>query len=148
MDPVIDYDELISNLSGAFQYRYNTVSIKRVRMVGIVFARPNSPLAKSEIIPQIADWHFRSGNHIDFFFAGYTTSRTSSRIHFPFQFRAVRTGCITLRCLTSFDNSSNQKPIGNTVELATSCLQMHDSMNQRSKQQSTLSQQLFVNWIL
>lgn len=41
-------------------------------MVGIVFARPNSPLARSEIIPQLNDWHFRSGDHIDFYFAGYT----------------------------------------------------------------------------
>ena len=41
-------------------------------MVGLVFARPASRLAKSEIIPQIDDWHYRSGKHIDFFFAGYT----------------------------------------------------------------------------
>ncbi|MCK0506072.1 hypothetical protein [Aromatoleum anaerobium] len=41
-------------------------------MVGIIFARPNSPLAKSEIIPQLNDWHIRSGDHIDFYFVGYT----------------------------------------------------------------------------
>jgi hypothetical protein len=72
MDPVIDCEELVATLTSAFKYRYDDASEKRVRMVGLVFARPNSPLAKSEIIPQLADWHHRSGNHIDFFFAGYT----------------------------------------------------------------------------
>ena len=41
-------------------------------MVGLAFARPNSALAKAEIIPQLEDWHHRSGKHIDFYFAGYT----------------------------------------------------------------------------
>ena len=45
--------------------------VSPVRLVGIVFARPSSPLAKSEIIPALADWHHRSGDHIDFFFPGY-----------------------------------------------------------------------------
>lgn len=72
MDPVIDCQELIATLSSAFKYRYEDTQGRRFRIVGLVFARPNSPLAKSEIIPQIADWHHRSGNHIDFFFAGYT----------------------------------------------------------------------------
>jgi hypothetical protein len=72
MQPAIDYEELISNLTERFKYRYEGDPSSRVRMVGIVFARPNSPLAKSEIIPQLNDWHFRSGEHIDFYFVGYT----------------------------------------------------------------------------
>lgn len=72
MDPVIDYEELIARLTSAFSYRYETLTSDAVRMVGIIFARPTSPLAKAEIMPQIADWHYRSGKHIDFFFAGYT----------------------------------------------------------------------------
>jgi hypothetical protein len=72
MDPVIDYEELVSRLTNAFKNRYDVVGHDDVRMVGIVFASPNSPLAGSEIIPRIADWHHRSGDHIDFFFAGYT----------------------------------------------------------------------------
>lgn len=71
------YNQLIDQLTSRF-YDYEKPS-SLVRMVGIVFASPNSPLAKSEIIPQIADWHYRSGNHIDFFFAGY--SPTSSKLY-------------------------------------------------------------------
>jgi hypothetical protein len=72
MQPAVDYEELISFLTERFRYRYDGDPSSRTRMVGIVFARPNSPLAKSEIIPQINDWHFRSGDHIDFYFVGYT----------------------------------------------------------------------------
>ncbi len=74
MQPAVDYEELISRLTERFRYRYDDDSLSRTRMVGIVFARPNSPLAKSEIIPQLNDWHFRSGDHIDFYFIGYTYS--------------------------------------------------------------------------
>ncbi len=71
MQPALSYDELISGISYRFQSSDGEPA-NQVRMVGIVFARPNSPLAKAEIIPQLNDWHFRSGQHIDFFFAGYT----------------------------------------------------------------------------
>lgn len=40
-------------------------------MVGILFARPDSPLAKSDIIPSMPFFHDLSDNHIDFFCAGY-----------------------------------------------------------------------------
>lgn len=40
-------------------------------MVGLCFARPASELANSEILPQIPDWHYRSGSHIDFYFPGF-----------------------------------------------------------------------------
>ena len=42
-------------------------------MVGFVFACPESALAKSEIIPQLAYWNCRSGEHIDFLFLGYNS---------------------------------------------------------------------------
>lgn len=71
MQPAVDYEELTSRLTERFRYRYDGDPSSRTRMVGIVFARPNSPLAKSEIIPQLNDWHFRSGDHIDFYFTGY-----------------------------------------------------------------------------
>ena len=71
MQPAIDLEDLIYSLTERFKYGYEG-SPSRARMVGIVFARPNSPLAKAEIIPQLNDWHYRSGDHIDFYFAGYT----------------------------------------------------------------------------
>lgn len=70
MSPALTYDELIDGLSQRFKYK--DAPDRHVRMSGIVFARPNSPFAKAEIIPQIPDWHYRSGEHIDFFYGGYT----------------------------------------------------------------------------
>jgi hypothetical protein len=72
VQPALDYKDLTRSLNDRFGHRYEGDPSVRTRMVGIVFARPNSPLSRSEIIPQLNDWHFRSGDHIDFYFAGYT----------------------------------------------------------------------------
>jgi hypothetical protein len=72
MQPAIDFKDLIDSLTDRFKFGTS----KRVRMVGLVFATPNSPLSKAEIIPQLNDWHYRSGDHIDFYFAGYTYPRS------------------------------------------------------------------------
>jgi hypothetical protein len=44
---------------------------KKVRMVGLLFARPDVPLAQVEVVPNLDYFHYRSGKHIDFFCAGY-----------------------------------------------------------------------------
>jgi hypothetical protein len=41
------------------------------RMVGLLFAPVGQPIAKAEIIPRLKDFHYRSGNHINFYCAGY-----------------------------------------------------------------------------
>ena len=71
MQPAIDYAELVQRVTERFKYRYDDDPSLHSRMIGVVFARPNSPIAKTEIIPQLNDWHYRSGDHIDFFFVGY-----------------------------------------------------------------------------
>jgi hypothetical protein len=40
-------------------------------MIGILFARPGSPLADKEIIPNLAYFHHRSRKHFNFWCAGY-----------------------------------------------------------------------------
>lgn len=69
MVPVSLYKEMISKLTDQFSDKNDP---DRVRMVGIVFARPNSPFAKNEIIPQLNDWHCRSAGYITFYFVGYS----------------------------------------------------------------------------
>lgn len=69
MVPVSLYKEIISMLTEQFLDKNDP---DRIRMVGIVFARPNSPFAKSEIIPQLNDWHCRSAGYITFYFVGYS----------------------------------------------------------------------------
>ena len=44
---------------------------KKVRMVGLLFARSDVPLAEVEVVPNLDYFHYRSGKHIDFFCAGY-----------------------------------------------------------------------------
>lgn len=77
MDPVNDFDSLMFCLKMRFQYDY-AGNRRRVRMLGLCFARPTSPLAKNEIFPQVPDWHCRSGSHIDFYFAGFTDVQKGS----------------------------------------------------------------------
>jgi hypothetical protein len=71
MDPVYDYESLMFRLKMRFRYEYAN-DRRRVRMLGLCFARPTSALAKNDIYPQVPDWHYRSGSHIDFYFAGFT----------------------------------------------------------------------------
>jgi hypothetical protein len=79
VDPVYDYDSLLFQLQIRFQYDY-AEDRRRVRMLGLCFARPTSPLAKNEIFPQVPDWHHRSGSHIDFYFAGFTADPDSEAL--------------------------------------------------------------------
>lgn len=70
MDPAYDYPTLLQRLRS--RLRYHILPAGRSSMlIGLCFARPTSPLAKSEILPQIPDWHHRSGNSADFYFAGF-----------------------------------------------------------------------------
>ena len=65
------YQDLIDTLSKAFLARYPDGTSGRLRMIGILFARPDSQLAKSSILPHLDYFHHRSGNNFDFFCAGY-----------------------------------------------------------------------------
>jgi hypothetical protein len=66
----VTYDEIISQLESGFQSRYPPTE-SSVRMVGLLFARPESPLSREEISPQLSYFHHRAGRNIDFFCAGY-----------------------------------------------------------------------------
>ncbi len=69
MIPAWDYEQVCRQLADAFRYRYPAGN---VRMVGLLFAPPQARLAHDEIVPSLDYFHHRSGNHIDFFCAGYS----------------------------------------------------------------------------
>jgi hypothetical protein len=71
MVPAWDYSQVLSDLKRAFEYRYRKDQFGGVRMVGLLFAPPETRLAREEIIPGLPYFHYRSGDHIDFFCAGY-----------------------------------------------------------------------------
>jgi len=47
--------------------------LDRFRMVVLLFARPELPLSKEEIIPSLPYYHVRSGRAVNFYCAGYKT---------------------------------------------------------------------------
>lgn len=47
----------------------------RVKLVGILFGRPAQPEVKGDILPDLLYFHERSGENVDFFFAGYSSDR-------------------------------------------------------------------------
>jgi hypothetical protein len=69
--PTDSYDDLVEALTDAFETRYATGHDGRRRLVGILFARPESSFAKSDINQHLDYFHHRSGNHFDMFCAGY-----------------------------------------------------------------------------
>ena len=67
MNPTKSYTQLLAHLKTKF-----SVNPKRnVRLLGLVFCRPDNKLAREEILPSLAYYHNRSGKYIDFYFAGF-----------------------------------------------------------------------------
>jgi hypothetical protein len=67
-----DYVQVCRQLDHAFRYRYPDGEAGSIRMVGLLFAPAEVRLARDEIVPSLDHFHHRSGNHIDFFCAGYS----------------------------------------------------------------------------
>lgn len=72
MVPAWDYRQVCRQLGQAFRYRYPDKEDGNIRMVGLLFAPAEVRLAKDQIVPSLDYFHHRSGNHIDFFCAGYS----------------------------------------------------------------------------
>ncbi len=65
---------LMTSLNMDAPTRYRTVRVEESRnskLIGILFAHPNSPLAKYEIVDHLNQFHYRSGEAVDFFCVGY-----------------------------------------------------------------------------
>jgi hypothetical protein len=66
MIPAISYRQVCNNLASYFH------AGRRVRLVGLVFCRPQARLAREEIIPSLPYFHCRSGEHCNFYFGVIT----------------------------------------------------------------------------
>jgi len=72
-EPVMEFG-LMTAFEPNRPIRYQTVRVKETRntkLVGILICHPKTPLAKAEIVDQLAHFHERSGEAVDFFCAGY-----------------------------------------------------------------------------
>ena len=63
------YEELQEILADAFRQRYKRSD---ANLVGLLFARPEAPFARDNVVPHIDYWHWRSDNWTDFFCPGYS----------------------------------------------------------------------------
>ncbi len=55
----------------AFQRPFQQGKFPETRLVALLFAPPNTKIAKDDLIPRWDDFHHRSGDDVDFFCAGY-----------------------------------------------------------------------------
>jgi hypothetical protein len=68
--PVSTYEAVLSDLRVSFQNKLAD-SEDAVKLIGLLFARPASALAKEEILPHLSYLHQRSKDHVFFYCAGY-----------------------------------------------------------------------------
>jgi len=68
---VLSYEEMLDIQTSRFFIPDEKGRKSLVRMIGILFVRPESNLGAKEIVPNLDYFHVRSGKHIDFFCAGY-----------------------------------------------------------------------------
>lgn len=47
------------------------IDYDKVNLVGLLFANPEFPFVKNELLPGLPYFHYRSGKNIDFYWAGY-----------------------------------------------------------------------------
>jgi hypothetical protein len=56
----------------------------RVKLIGILFCRPQLKVAKDDILPHLRYYHLRAGRYVDFFFAGFDGDTLYN--HSPFSY--------------------------------------------------------------
>jgi hypothetical protein len=70
MEPAKSYLDLLARLKAKF----SSTPMHNVRLLGLVFCRPDNKLAREEILPSLGYYHHRSAKNIDFYFAGFGTT--------------------------------------------------------------------------
>lgn len=70
MEPIKSLEDILR--ISDWDFKQECVEERKVKLIGIIFCRPQLPLAQEDIIPNISYYHVRSGRYIDFFFAGFT----------------------------------------------------------------------------
>jgi len=71
MIPTFAFDDLVDQVAAGFERAHGEGGSGHSRLVGLAFTRPESPFVKAELLPHLGYWHYRSGDHVDFHFAGY-----------------------------------------------------------------------------
>ena len=67
--PWTDYDRLLDHLGQ--RWGQSDAAEPSRRLLGLLFARPASKLARDEILPHLGWWHERTASFFDLFLAGY-----------------------------------------------------------------------------
>jgi hypothetical protein len=72
MNTAKSYIQLLADLKAKFSANPK----RNVRLLGLIFCRPDNKLAREEILPSLAYYHDRSRKNIDFYFAGFDKGTT------------------------------------------------------------------------
>ncbi|HEY6352229.1 MAG TPA: hypothetical protein VI636_22760 [Candidatus Angelobacter sp.] len=74
LGPMDEWEKFIERLAEDLheQIARHKLASDAVRMIGLLFARPQSALAKAEILPNMGYFHVRSAEFISIFCAGYS----------------------------------------------------------------------------
>lgn len=79
MIPTSAFEDLVDQVAAGFERTHGERGSGHSRLAGLVFARPESPFVKAELLPHLGYWHYRSGDHVDFHFAGYHSGPARAR---------------------------------------------------------------------
>lgn len=76
MIPAYTYSDILQQLNNDLEDAQD-----KVQLVGLIFSRPPSEIAKDHIIPSLRYFHIRSGQNVSFFFAGFRPDDTVRNVH-------------------------------------------------------------------
>jgi hypothetical protein len=65
----------LEKICASEEIRFRRTPTKKVRLIAILFCRPESSLMQSDVIPSLPYFHCRSGSNTAFYFAGFEDSQ-------------------------------------------------------------------------
>ena len=86
-EPITNFSSTPSNISlGSVSTQMPTPSAFTAgkKIICFLFCQPYHSLSKNEILPNIAYYHFRSANHVNFYFSGYTNNGEIGNLDYQF----------------------------------------------------------------
>jgi hypothetical protein len=98
----IDYDNIIDKLSSILSPE------DPIRPVAIIFGRPHNKVIKEDILPNLSEYHLRSGEFLEIFCVGFLEAEGEFRSVDPFDAHAF------LRATDSFEDKTKWRYSGET----------------------------------
>ena len=123
MLPAPSYQDVLASLRS---YMAPASTDRNMHLVGIMFCQPYSRFAKEAVLPGLRYFHYRSGEHVNFYFAGYRQDYEAA----PGEILALALDdgpgwVFSASSLNAFGPSWSVKRHGTTAAAQSSSSQMH-----------------------